>query len=1810
MYGTWQREKYMKDKQVVRSSQNSQNHNRIPMAHYTIETIKSFWGVTDIQVIGQYSSLNDSHNEFGNLICEGKVLLHPYNGRRISVLVNSSTLTFDKGGYYQFSLTFEQDQFELNENSSIPLIIDPNVSIVKVSNPYKSIIDECFSRFDEPDSNKVIASLLQEVGRGMYSSKKRIFFELLQNADDQPISEGPVKVFVKTTPNYFLFMHDAAPFSEADVRSITSAAESTKARNKKKTGYKGIGFKSVFSDASKVIINSGGFLFAFDKNHEVFSSFEEMYINRHELYSKNEDSKKYLLNKYQNRKHEFEDIRNIPWQIKPIWIDQIDEELSYSEYAEPNNVWIAVYFGSEKIQAYEAEVTEVMLDPRFLLFLRNVNFVQHNNIDKRVEAIRHPNLTEVSILQNGDEKHRYRIKEFRVPLSSEVFSEVGLDIVIGSKRYQHDNNVTERAFFNGKGEELTNIPPKIATFEEISIYFAAPQDGQAVIPEASYISGERQSYVFTYLPMKEDRLKFPFLVNSDFVPSSNREAIQGDNVWNLFLFYHIGFRLVDWIAELANSVDSGNKYLNLLVPHLLSMEGSDIKEVEEWFNKGYQQGLQTIAFIPSGKESRLLQCREAILDTTGLTDVFNQELFYTLFETPLHLPKAKLDVKVLENDLFGIAKFTDSALYQTLTTTSTKQATFEDAILHLDSLGYKAFLSWFDKWCSRLTIQQRNYIAATLRIFRFEDNTLASWNTLKEANQPHFATHIILHSQFFSISAILTTCSSYLSAFEIDKDYPVLFGAFTVNESYLNNDLRLFELLAKVVDNGRDGLSGAQKVELLKFIKGLHQVGPDRYARSLSLFKSKTGVHRPLEYLIASQTTGLPSSLDAWVIDLQEEVYLQDFSNHLVNNQNLFERIYLVTTFFEELSKNIAESQLEDFTEHILISYSACVEKERLKSAIPNIPWLFISTEKGFQKASEVYCPDVLLASIPREKYDNIRKILVAGAGKLIPHYDSLHLISGIGLSCQKQSIYNVWGNNVIKIPEEMLLHFLEILLEAKEKDYFTKWYITQSEEGFQIKLKQQGFKQNVIASDEVKRWIVDEPQLANQLEILPDNLVFDKLEEIGIWRGEDLLKRCIKLSSPPLSLIMRIQKSADEDLKKLFLLQIKELPINTEEEYSQEHDINQTMKLGLHFAQLDETGSFAASFRSKITLNGAKLENEAISDRVVVKVGELGRFELSLSEILTDYKGESDVMSNALNAFPRLNQTDLKKHIFCLQEKSYKDIESDIRRQSQQYLSPMQVIFLILIAKKDARSDVFNGLTHFDNYFQESDWSKVEFLYQELLSLLKKIDLTDIKSHFSFLNFDPVECVFDELAVSREQVPGWVLEWLGPKDHSDYNDRLAFLFKLGINQTESNVVRLRRSMLNRDVEMCKACITEIKERKLLVNSLKWLQEKQLQQRDLILHLFSVVSHILERISDLDMKEWLVPVLTDFWNYELVNVENKKFHTYQNSWYHYRYNLLKYTRAKGEFLLPETLPESVLTKLNPEKADPKIVHSIKLETAKEWTAPHYITWESRSEFPIFIYSGEKLPWNVLYMGEVVTEIHQGYSTKWEGKYYVTSNMMGLIPLEYPIDYPIEQKMELIKRQVIGIVEEEPDDTYVGIYERQIKGKNPELDTQIAFNKEAIMRGIVHLHEQGYALDESTYIDNDKVLHNLKKDNINYSFFFRSARGGLLYVNPKYWFMLEDRNISLVVVYPGGGIRIFSNKEDLMRDQMNPYILIRTSNTGDPSDIDKMINNTYGDTNLLFVTSHEMYQKLYHDNVQRGNNPPVVNRGIADNTFDL
>ena len=100
-------------------------------------------------------------------------------------------------------------------------------NILRRDNPYKDSVILSFKKQTSPSSNTSLANLLEEVGQNLYTSKKRMFFELLQNADDAASLDG-VKIKLQLRDGFFVLTHDGYSFNKHDFDSIISAAKSTK----------------------------------------------------------------------------------------------------------------------------------------------------------------------------------------------------------------------------------------------------------------------------------------------------------------------------------------------------------------------------------------------------------------------------------------------------------------------------------------------------------------------------------------------------------------------------------------------------------------------------------------------------------------------------------------------------------------------------------------------------------------------------------------------------------------------------------------------------------------------------------------------------------------------------------------------------------------------------------------------------------------------------------------------------------------------------------------------------------------------------------------------------------------------------------------------------------------------------------------------------------------------------------------------------------------------------------------------------------------------------------------------------------------------------------------------------------------------------------------------------------------------------------------------------------------------------------------------------------------------------------------------
>ena len=120
------------------------------------------------------------------------------------------------------------------------------------------------STFSDPDQAEMLANLLDTVSSDIYSESQRFIFELIQNADDAALT-GSNEIHFGFYSHSLIVSHKGNPFGEADINGITNAGKGTKAADTTKTGYKGIGFKSVFGKSNKVTIISDGYNFRFDR---------------------------------------------------------------------------------------------------------------------------------------------------------------------------------------------------------------------------------------------------------------------------------------------------------------------------------------------------------------------------------------------------------------------------------------------------------------------------------------------------------------------------------------------------------------------------------------------------------------------------------------------------------------------------------------------------------------------------------------------------------------------------------------------------------------------------------------------------------------------------------------------------------------------------------------------------------------------------------------------------------------------------------------------------------------------------------------------------------------------------------------------------------------------------------------------------------------------------------------------------------------------------------------------------------------------------------------------------------------------------------------------------------------------------------------------------------------------------------------------------------------------------------------------------------------------------------------------------------
>ncbi len=464
------------------------------------------------------------------------------------------------------------------------------------------ILDIFKKRYDNNPNSLSFSNLLNDYIDSIFSEPERIFYELLQNADDAGNSSD-IRFNIFLLDDYLVVNYNGKHFDENDLNSLCDITQSSKHQISDKIGYKGIGFKSVFRLSNCVYIRSGkDCCFRFDKNYEMQGE------------------------------------KGIPWQIVPIWteMNEIPNKVSNKlDLTSDEGITIILKVKPEfKQDDLRKKIKSVYKKYKLLLFLRNVKEINLYENDLLLLQSKRTDSDDgmsrkLELILDGKNKNQeqYIASEFEIKIPEELSK--GLE------------NLSK-----------TECPDKIknAKYTSITLASAVDKEGNFII------AGNNEIYVYLPTDIRKD---FPFIINAEFLTNPARsELLKTPNSWNDFLFENLGICLFEWLGQIANS---GNEQYLLQLPKLIREEYS-VDNINTWdytlkkaYNDGLEKGMEKVPFLPELQGGNLVLLKDGVVDQTHYCSNFSDNISYVEEEIKLNKPKT-INPKVINPELQDLEK--------------------------------------------------------------------------------------------------------------------------------------------------------------------------------------------------------------------------------------------------------------------------------------------------------------------------------------------------------------------------------------------------------------------------------------------------------------------------------------------------------------------------------------------------------------------------------------------------------------------------------------------------------------------------------------------------------------------------------------------------------------------------------------------------------------------------------------------------------------------------------------------------------------------------------------------------------------------------------------------------------------------------------------------------------------------------------------------------------------------------------------------------------------------------------------------------
>jgi len=1771
--------------------------------------LKKFWKIANLEFIGTYekSITEKSFGYITNIRTNDKTILYPrgINDRKVSIRISAKP-EYIVGGSYKIKAKIAD--LELRKLKGNPyLLICKKDEIIKVEEqlaPKEFIKEWFFKKGENPGDASTIASQLKLNELELYTKTERFVFELLQNADDMPLGVKGVDVKFEMIKDHFLFLHNGKFFDRNDVQAISDAAKSTKTKDDTKTGYKGIGFKSVFTDSTKVYIKSGDYSFKFDKLDPIYSDFWKLY-NGYFLDSSKAKQEKFKK-EYVGREAEFTNIERIPWQIKPIWFDyyNIPGDLKNSDFSSPYNVAIALEIGEETLsnKEYDYKVKNLFREPRFLLFLRNLNKLEYSYKNENINYAIDRKKSFLEIKKDNIGIAKFIKSEYEIKINNESFKASGLNF---EKREIEDGKYE---FIDSSGIKIENIPEKLSILNGTTISFAAEINEKGIIN----IENDK-AILFNYLPTSDTRFEFPFLVNGDFVTKTDREFILHENIWNQYLFYQIGFYNVLWVEHLIGFKNLRKTYLNVLVNSLKNEEDEALKKINIAFNQGYIFGIQTRKFILNDLEEKVGK-ESIIIDESGISKIFGNDLVYKLCGTEKRLPHKDLPLKVIKLDIFQIERYTTDQFLEDLEVLFSSQDSnkiklkdeFLNSILKLNDNKYRALLEWVDK-------KMENGNSSILTMFPFirSENKIETLETFMSYENSWFKT-----TEEIEIIKILKTLEFKFAEFEINL-FQNIKNQINKKATYLNDDLKKYE---RIISSKKIAtLIPTQKIELLLFLENLNNIDLKKLSAETPLFVSTIGQAKALKFLIEPSIQYSLDTLESFAIKQEEYELLPDrFKKSLISENRIFEDFFLNVSLYDEWSEQFSLSNINQHIEAISYWFNKVENTDDIsQSQWDSVAWIYINDEDKFQKLSAVYCPTSFY-NLPEDSYLSITNILKDN--KLsTPCYKSISILETLNIKAQDFKITSkIKPLNNFSLKSANL--FLDWLEANNESNFLHIWSLNKVNEDCFNFIESKLFKYN-SKRIEAHNYIQNKEELRKLFQPFPSELSSASRSKIGLFQGDELILKLIESKKYTQDLAIFISNDFPVENFKKFILNLPSFQLSSVTIYDNKSPEHTIINRLLNFIKEDvnqgEIDQLFNIFREKIFIDDKSINNFNKSDKISFKIENEIYDKLKLSDVLIDFKGESDVLTEVVNAFKDIKAKDsLSKKIFSSIPMDKNEIFGKIKSESSLYLSPHQTVFMHLFNANRTTKVLFPKESFSNFLFKNNRSSELPLLYITYINIL--YDLNFSSETIIFYPKKLNQLVLSELKIDDETIPKWLNNWINQD-----STRLTFCSKLGLNIESSSIVELRKAIIKEpyDIdEVNKFYAISKSNSDLLWNTVLWMKSFS---DEIITKNIDLISKIYTYAIPSSPDKRLIPFVSicdENKKYSLVQESpNKIFHIESLNWGEYSRDIYQaLTRANiNNYIIDAKCPIKLRASLNSLNQKPIIYHDSTFLNANSqiFNELYYRKWKHYNDYPIYIYIGENLPKIVKYGDLIVKKLVYDKSAKVNDKFYITKDLENNILNNLPNSFPKSIKEDLINWKLE--TESNPDLLsgleygYNETVERILRDRlGLNSKDQRSVNQEAKAAVLYQLQKENY--DISNVQDLGAKLSKIKDANgIEVEYIVRSAIGGLLYIEYFHWNELKKENTSLAVIFPNSDSpQFFHSNQELLNEELNEYILFRIHNSRNIEEIDKIFNQLdSNNSHLMMVTSEKMKKSLFQKLIDSKNKPSLKNIAVEPN-FDL